>query len=307
MFWRRRPDKAKRAGSGAEVFNDLRSRLLTLDPSSIGVAPGADLPRVFGVVMDMSYPNGSATLVAIADRTTSLYTSSGGGVIGGGYHEPVAQANRRLLMVAEAHLEHFERRDPAGLPAVGRVQITALTYSGRLSLDAPEDDLGHRGHPAAPVFHAAHDVITALREVEEGANSASTATEQPTGGATPLMAAAHGGDPEAVTRLIEQGIPIEDHDDSGYTALMYAANAGQDEAVRVLLAHGADPNAADGQMSTPLMFAAQHDHVDIVRQLLTAGADPNAHGSHGLTALGFARQNGHRRTEAALTSAGARE
>jgi hypothetical protein len=165
VFWRRRPDKAKR---GAEVFNDLRSRALNLDPSSIGVAPSAELPRVFGVVMDLSYPNGSATVVAIADRTTSLYTSTGGGIIGGGEHEPVADANRRLLLVAEAHLELFASPPAAGPPAVGDVQIAALTYAGPLGLEAPEDDLGHRRHPAAPVFHAVQDVITALREAQEG-------------------------------------------------------------------------------------------------------------------------------------------
>jgi len=308
VFWRRGRDRRKRATEGSpEVYEGLRSQMLSLDPSSGGVAPSADLPRVYGLLMDTTYPNGSATLVAIADRTTSLYWSVGGGIIGAGEHERVARVNRQLLVVAESHLELFERSDATSLPALGRVRITALTYAGRLVVEASEDDLGHHRHPAAPLFHAAHAVITAVRETSERADREATARKQLPYNATPLMAVAHEGDVEAVAGLIEQGVPVDAHDDNGYTALMYAANAGQDAAVRLLLAHGADPNARDVQMATPLMFAAQHDHVDIVRQLLAAGADPNARSSHGLTPLGFARQNGHARTESALTAPGAEQ
>ena len=46
--------------------------------------PTERFPNVFGVVMDMTYPSGVATLVTFADGTASLYTSTGGGIIGGG-------------------------------------------------------------------------------------------------------------------------------------------------------------------------------------------------------------------------------
>jgi hypothetical protein len=242
VFWRRGRDRRRHATEGSpDVYEGLRSEMLTLDPSSAGIAPSADLPRLYGLLMDMTYPNGSATLVAIADRTTSLYWSTGGGIIGAGRHERVARANRQLLRVAESHLDLFERSDATSLPALGQVRITALTYAGRLVVETPEDDLGHRRHPASPVFHAAHAVITAVRETSERVEREATAREQLPHRATPLMAAAREGDLEAVTRLIEQGIPVDAHDDNGYTALMYAANAGQDAAVGMLLAHGPTP------------------------------------------------------------------
>ncbi|HEY7200799.1 MAG TPA: hypothetical protein VIC57_11325 [Candidatus Dormibacteraeota bacterium] len=175
MFWRRGRDRKRRGEvTGPEMRRELRSMALGLDAAAIRVAPTADLPRLFGLITDMGYPEGSATIVALADTTTSMYTSGGGGIIGGGEHEPVAPANRRLLQVVEARLELFAPSDATDVPGAGRVRMTALTHAGRLVVEAPEDDLGNRRHPAAPVFHAVHDGITALREGEERARSASS-------------------------------------------------------------------------------------------------------------------------------------
>jgi len=151
---------------GAGIYLTLRSQALNLDPASIGLSPTADLPRVVGVVMDMTYPNGGATLVAIADNTTSLYTSTGGGTIGGGDHASVAAVNRQLLTTSEAELDRFRAADRVELPRVGGVRITVLTYAGRRTIEARADDLGEGRHPASAVFHAAHEVIHALQMID---------------------------------------------------------------------------------------------------------------------------------------------
>jgi hypothetical protein len=131
MLRRRRKEEPNPSDHGAEVFDGLRNQFLTVDPPAVGLTPDKDLPHVFGVVMDMTYPNGSATVVALADGTTSLYTSTGGGVTGGGAHANVVQANRELLLEAEARVDLFEStRQPPTLPPAGQVNITVLTYSG---------------------------------------------------------------------------------------------------------------------------------------------------------------------------------
>lgn len=75
MFGRRRRDAAPSGPDG--IFGVLRGQVLDLDPASVDLAPTADFPRVFGVVMDTAYPEATATLVALADGTTSLYLSTG--------------------------------------------------------------------------------------------------------------------------------------------------------------------------------------------------------------------------------------
>jgi len=246
---------------GPALYQKLRTRILSLDPSSVKLFPTAELPHVYGVVMDLVFPNGPATFVVMADGTTSLYRSAGGSIIGGGFHQSVVQAGRTLLAVAEARLTEFEERDDLDLPAAANVRITLLTYTGRVVVEIPKDD--RHSHPAEPVFRAINDVITEFR-IRMDAIQASRRLPPPSGGATLLMRAARVGDVTALSRA--DPTELETRDDDGYTALMYAANVGQDDAVRELLRLGANPNAADNLNSTPLMFAAQHDHLEVVRQ-----------------------------------------
>ncbi len=155
--------------AGEQVYQGLRAQILGLDPAEAGLGQGPERPVLWGAVMDMGYPRGTATLVALADGTTSLYTSSGGGIIGGGFHQAVASATRSFLAELEQHLPGLQPDLDPVLPAEGQVIIRALTYSGRLAAQAPEDDLGHGRHPLSPVFHAAHRVITELKLIDESA------------------------------------------------------------------------------------------------------------------------------------------
>ena len=117
--------------------------------------------------METGYPNGVASLVCLRDGTTSLYTSTGGGMIGGGAHDAVVRANHALLATIEAHLGGMASSSDHSLPGEGRVIIRALTYEGQFVVDEAEDDLGHGRNAVSPVFQAGHDVITQLRVLDE--------------------------------------------------------------------------------------------------------------------------------------------
>ena len=155
------------AASGEKVYLGLRAQILSLDPAAAGLQQSERHQAVWGALMETGYPRGTATLVALADGTTSLYLSTGGGIIGGGFHQAVATATQSFLADLERHLPAFRPDPDAALPATGEVIIRALTYAGRLSAAASEDHLGHGRHQLSPVFHAAHRVITELRLIEE--------------------------------------------------------------------------------------------------------------------------------------------
>lgn len=159
--------RGKRPPARPDVYAGLRQQILQLDPASVGIGPSPTLPRVWGLVMDIGSPTATATLVGLADGTTSLYLSTGGGMIGGGEHPQVAGATRALLVVVERQLDQMPTTTDAPLPDPGRVVLRAMTYHGQRAVDAAEDDLGHRRHPLADIFHAAHDVITELRLLDE--------------------------------------------------------------------------------------------------------------------------------------------
>jgi hypothetical protein len=59
-----------------------------------------------------------------------------------------------------------------GLPAEGRVRFYLRTFSGTVSADADEEDLGNMRDQLSALFHAGHAVITAVREATSGEGAA---------------------------------------------------------------------------------------------------------------------------------------
>lgn len=165
MFGRGR--KSKRAPStneGAATYAGLRSRVLELDPKTVGIAPTPEAPRVYGVLMETGYDDYSVTLVSLADGTTSLYFSTGGGVIGCGEQEPVRVVSQAFVRAADEALELLQPSDGVEGPTAGRTIIRALTYDGPCLVDALEVEFGEGNHPASDLFYCGQDVITAIRE-----------------------------------------------------------------------------------------------------------------------------------------------
>lgn len=162
MRFRGRPDP-----DPANRFAALRERALTIGAAELGLAPTATQPHVWGLLTDIGYPEGITTLVVFADGTASLYFDNGGRIVGGGGHAPVRAAAERLLATAERHLAVLAPTGAAPLPAVGRVGFTLRTFVGDLRVEASEADLIARRHLLAPLYAAAHAVITAVREATE--------------------------------------------------------------------------------------------------------------------------------------------
>jgi hypothetical protein len=153
-----------------EMYSALRHQALSTQRTEVGIpAPPPEAPA-WGILMETGYPQATATLLALSDGTTSLYLSSGGGVIGGHAHQSVRQANAALLETANQYYQHLRPRESFPVPATGHTLFYILTDSGVLSGGSREDDLGHGRHPLSPLFHAGHRVITQLRLMSESAD-----------------------------------------------------------------------------------------------------------------------------------------
>lgn len=167
MFRRRGKDDAPtHAPEPADVYFGLRNQVLNLDPSTVGLA-NAPASTPWGCVMDTGHRNGTATLVCLSDGTTSLYTSSGFGIIGGGGHRAVVDANAKLLAVLAEHQAEMSPSTDHSLPQFGRTIIRALTLEGQCVFESAENELGEGRSPLSPVFLSAHAVITQLRLIDE--------------------------------------------------------------------------------------------------------------------------------------------
>jgi hypothetical protein len=151
----------------APTYLQIRQRLFQLKPAALGLAPTSTLPLLWGVVAELGYEVGSATLLALADGTTSLHYSTGGGLLGRGDYPPVAEAARSL--VAEAH-KFIQRMAPANsfpLPMAGQVRFTLLGYSAIFATAVPEKLLATGQHPLAPLFEHVRETLSQMRLLEE--------------------------------------------------------------------------------------------------------------------------------------------
>jgi hypothetical protein len=153
-------DESARAGA---VMKELRNKLLTARPEELLDGEDAKV-KVWGVLMDVAFPSGVATLVSIIDGTSSLYTTTGGGVLGG----YVAKSEARAF-VAEAgkHLTGMRRTESFPYPAAGRVKFYVLTRDGVFTAEVGMKELGERTHRLSPLYHSSNQVLNQLRLASE--------------------------------------------------------------------------------------------------------------------------------------------
>jgi hypothetical protein len=152
----------------AALYADLRSAVLAIDPTTLDLAPGEPWDRAAVALMELGLDEGSATVVAVADGTVSLYLSSGGGVIGAGAHAAVAAPARRfreLIATARGQLRAVEAFP--GPPGSGQVGFHALIGDARYTASAPESALRSARHPLAELYAAGQDVLTEIRLASE--------------------------------------------------------------------------------------------------------------------------------------------
>lgn len=157
----------KSAEDPRALYDELRGEILGLDPASALLRPTTELPHVWGALLETGYGAEVATLVSLSDGTTSLYTTSGFVIIGGGSHPQVATVTQQFLALVEASLAGFGDDPDAEVPSDAQTIIRAMTYDGRRSVRAPEDDFGYGRHPLSAVFHAGEAVITELRQLHD--------------------------------------------------------------------------------------------------------------------------------------------
>lgn len=145
----------------------LRRLVLSTPPAELGLTVDADPERVYGVLMETGHDAAVVTIVSLIDGSTSLYVSTGGGTIGAGEQEPVAEATRGFVAMAQLFVGHTEATSSFDLPDAGRVRFQLLTVGGGRTAEADENDLGLGRHPLSPLFHAGQDVTTQIRLLSE--------------------------------------------------------------------------------------------------------------------------------------------
>ena len=152
----------------ADLMANMRAMALAIRPSDVGLEPADFAHRPWGVVMETGLEGGAVySLAVIADGSTSLYFSTGGGIIGSGQQPNVRMASKSMLEVASKYQVHMKPTSTTPLPKPGQVQFFLLTSKGTLVYSADEQQLGNNRDRFADLFHAGHTVIGQVRLAQE--------------------------------------------------------------------------------------------------------------------------------------------
>jgi hypothetical protein len=151
-------------------FQEMRSRLLAIRPSEIGLADDRGAP-IFGIVMETGVDGDVATFACLADGTVSVYLSSGTLIIGAGQHESVRSAADELLKITNEYAVEYIAAASADmqpeLPRNGRVHFYLLTHVGMYNAACSEEDLEAQADPFTNLYTNCHMVMAEVRAIEE--------------------------------------------------------------------------------------------------------------------------------------------
>lgn len=149
----------------ADIYRDMRGTMLGLKEID---APQLKGKPILAVLMDTGIQKAAYTLVTVADGTTSVYFSNGGGTIGAGEHESVRKASLKLVKMAEDFIPHMKKTDKFPIATPGETTFHVVTPDGVLSYTAKTEDLGEkRDKKMSDLFYQAHEVISQVRMLEK--------------------------------------------------------------------------------------------------------------------------------------------
>jgi len=155
------------ASSGKEVYLGLRDQILKLSRDKCGLPATAAPTEPCAVLMDWGVNNGTATVVAVADGTVSIYLSGGGGSLGGGQgHAAIREAGQKFLNLAKESLPRMQKTTEYPLPGRGQVYFYVRTTEGVFTARTSQEELNSRSHPFRYLGDAAQEIITQYRQVQ---------------------------------------------------------------------------------------------------------------------------------------------
>lgn len=162
------PSFAGVQSSSEPKLSDLRKMALTTSAAKLKFRPDRAFPTTFGVVIDFPVGDQTATILALRDGTTSLYTTGTFGVLGGGAHPTVRKASLDLIKSASPHWRGAKPTQSTAYPTGDHVRFYLLGYHGVRMVETSMQSLRDPSNPYSPLWIAANRVLTELRSASKG-------------------------------------------------------------------------------------------------------------------------------------------
>jgi hypothetical protein len=146
-----------------ETYLGLRNQVLHGSRAQLSLPDRFGPHTPWGILMDFQTSKRSATVMALADGSASIYISNGGGYLGGIGHEAIRKAAEQAVAVAGEFQPQMKLTKDYPLPQQGTVIFYVLTDSGVFTTEASEDDLVNRRLPLSKLYYAGQEIITQFR------------------------------------------------------------------------------------------------------------------------------------------------
>ena len=147
-----------------EVYLGLRNIWFTTKAEELGITFEPESKVPYAILMDMGIDGGTVTIVSSIIGDGSMYTSTGGGVIGGIDHENVRKASIDFVKISGAFIDKMNLTTEFPLPSGNNIKFYVITPGGIYTTEeADADVLASGNHELSPLFLAGNDVITELR------------------------------------------------------------------------------------------------------------------------------------------------
>ena len=162
------PKPPKPEKSPEEVFKDLRRNALATSPDSVGGAGQFAPDEPYGGLMEMWLSDSIVSLACFANGEASFVFNTGGGMTGGGVHEPVRKAAQAFVGVAQKAMPAMSPATDQPLPARDHVRFYILTPHGVHTVETDRETLSQEsGGALAALFYAGQEVVAQMRKIQE--------------------------------------------------------------------------------------------------------------------------------------------
>ncbi|MCL2484550.1 MAG: hypothetical protein FWF00_00855 [Endomicrobia bacterium] len=147
-----------------KLWSVMRTAAILTNPKEIGIKNLSEKDiSVFGVVMDIGYEEGTATLISYITGDASLYYSFGGGFVNGASKAEIKNAAIKFVTEAQEYLQKAEPVKEVSVPKLNEIFFYLLSNKGLFLLKANIEKINE----LSELFKTANTVISAINVYSE--------------------------------------------------------------------------------------------------------------------------------------------
>jgi hypothetical protein len=166
-LFRKRSKQLETKEEPINPYNELRNLIFNIKSEELNVEfLEGNLP--YGTLMELGYPQATVSLISLIDGNTSLYFSTGGGILGGVAHESVRKSSIEFVNRSNDFLNIMNITTSYPSPETGMVIFYVITSNGVFSYNESEETLQNNKSRLTDLYILGQNVISQLRITTEG-------------------------------------------------------------------------------------------------------------------------------------------